>query len=193
MAKMGKGKKRLIIVGVIFVLFILGTLFGEDTDTSKEASTKPKVTEEKIDLSKVDPGSEDFKKGVQKITNIESTKFEDGTITMSYKKDSVLTEKSAVSSFAIDSSKVMTEISKNPNIKKMKFELPVTFMDDNANENVKNALEAEITKETYDQLNYEKWKDLVLLDYTKFYNKADSYWIHPSFLNKLNEEDRVNL
>jgi len=186
------------VVGIFIFLIILGLLIGPGENNKavdKPVSIEGKantsvtvptvaadtVTEDTVnDVLRSHNGGHDYKASVNYIGP------EDGynvVITLLPKDEwsSEWVVKNSANTFV----EILKELYKNPNVGRVYIAQQGKFTDQYGNEDIEKAVVVDMRRDTASKINWDKFGDLVLVDYNKLFNVADSYSIHPAIKKDL--------
>lgn len=151
-----------------------------------------KKEEPVFDFSKAELTKENIQKALESIINEDALKDitisnEKGRniIDVTYKVETSFSETTLVKGFANTSVKAMEVLFKNPKIDNIWIWCKTNMMDEKGNDSLESVVNVCLTKENAKDINWSKFKDMVLVDYNKLFNVADKYFIYPGIANKL--------
>lgn len=158
----------------------------------KEAETpkEKEVEAQKVTISNVDLASGDFKKLVKKkFKDVKEVVQTDGSVVVTFKDDiTYWDENDFVKRSANTGVALMEYIFKNPDVKSVNIVTPTTMTDSKGNESLDNVIKVTWDRELSDSVNYKNFKDMVLVEYPRYYNEAVTYYIHPGIYKNIKSD-----
>lgn len=168
----------------------IGLLVGCSSEAETQPKEEPKEEVKKVTLSDADLSSKDFGKLVKKVNkDIDTVAVEEGNVTITMSKDkSYWNENEMVEQTAKKGIELMEKVFKNPSVQSIKIDVPVPMVDSKGNEEVETVVTVTWDRATHEEINYENFKNMVILEYPKFYEQASTYNIHAGIYNYIDEE-----
>lgn len=173
-----------------------------EAKAKEEADAKAKAEEEKKKKEANKPeniivtssDADALSKAIPSVfSNISSSRVEGDVLVLSFKQETFWSENSLAESFARDSVKILETISENENFSTFAFERDAELVDGYGNERDETVLEISYNRSTIDKINFDNFKDIVLLDPYKAYALSDGYFIHVAIYKNLKEDFRNNI
>jgi NADPH-dependent 2,4-dienoyl-CoA reductase/sulfur reductase-like enzyme len=201
-------KKVLKIIGIIFgafivILIIAGISGSKDNNQGKEDAAKiikgefkdQEVTEESIKSVLANLKEASYSVMSEKeITQIEvsddlagiSEDISDGKIiTVHFKPEDVWDAKDSLKMTAGTAVAVMRRLFAHPKTVSVTVWVDGDFTDQYGKTETAKATLVQITRQTADKIEWDKFKDMVLVDYNKLFDIADTQYIHPAILKAI--------
>jgi len=195
----GAGCLGLIIIS--FVLFV-GLLFAIPTeDTEQAVEDEPKEEQEekeddKKESEKDDKQNDNPEKETKEATDdsiYEYTSFFEGEQTIEVNPGMVWSENSYFNTVYDSLDEVKKTFEENDEAESVMIMINAEMIDNKGNEELKPIITYRYTRETFDELNYDNFKDLALGEEWRILNEADAYFINPSLKDKVKDKYKDNL
>jgi hypothetical protein len=106
-------------------------------------------------------------------------------ITVYFKPETVWDEKDTLKMTAGTAVAVMRRLFAHPKIASVTVWVDGDFTDQYGKTETAKAALVQITKQTADKIEWDEFKNMVLVDYNKLFNIADAKYIHPAILKKI--------
>lgn len=199
--KTGWGKKLGIgCLGLIVLFVVLVALAGGGSQQSKEEvaappsttpfSEKEEITEDVVRAEVQElPGFTMEGGELVDVRVVEHMGTEDNPddriVYLHYRPESIWDDKSLVKETARTAVEVMEKLFKNPKVGLVSVWVETEFTDQYGKSSVENAVKVGLERATADKIEWENFKDLVLLDYNRLLDIADAKYIHPAVRKNL--------
>ncbi len=208
--KNGKAKRNIIITGICFLLFIVGVVNSSNSNDDDNAKDEDRVEEtsadQKDDSSKKDKPTEkdeskkEKKKDERNIAeklqedddNVDEASIEDGVLTLKTEGKTTFSENTLFHS-VYDLFEAMHEGFNDKDINKVEVALTTTMVDAKGNESDDDVITFEYSRESFEELNYDKFSEMAYGQQWRILNESDSYSIHPGIYKNLKDEYTNNL
>lgn len=205
--KNNKTKRNLILMATSFLLFMVGVVNLDTEGTTKdknsqEASTDVKDEKKEDEKKANDKPKKDTKKTDDNRTIAEKLQEDDKNVDKANLKDGVLTlEAVGKTTFSentlfhsvYDLFEAMHQGFQDNGVKSVEVILTTTMIDPKGNESDEPVINYEYSRESFKELNYDKFSDMAYGQQWRILNEADSYFIHPGIYKNLKDEYTNNL
>lgn len=192
--------KRWWFITIVAIL-VIGIFGSDNEDKPKDAEKDPmEQSENKEDRKKNEENKEETEKEEEKSTEdlleekglVDSIDFYEGELTITYEPDTMWSENSlmGVVNDMLDNLPIAF---KDDKVDSVVNGISVAMIDNKGNEEVKQVITYRYTREEYEELNYDKFKEMSMGEEWRILNEANSYFIHPSIRSKLKDKYTDNL
>lgn len=195
--KKGELKKWGIGLIICLVGFIIAISSPDNKETSTTNNTNTKINQNDVkkntfDFSKAELTKENIDKAL--VSVIDSNKYKGSDITVEknknivdiyYNPGDVWDETGLMKSTANNAVNVMEVLFKNPKVDTVWFWTETTMVDAKGNSSNEKVVNVCLTKANAKDINWTKFKEMVMIDYNKLFDIADFKYIHPGILKKL--------
>lgn len=201
--EMSKKEKVTGVVSLIIIIFFVFALFSgsgsKETNTqqtSQETVETSNFADSELTDSSVRKEVEKLK-GLRTMSGNEITEIkivenmgtenvtDDQIVILTYKPKSVWDEKDTVQMTANTAVEVSERLFKHPKVGMVRVTTLGNFTDQYGNSKSENAVRIGLQRATAEKLNYDTFKDMVLLDYNKLLDIADELWMHAALRKEL--------
>lgn len=153
------------------------------TDESKKKEEKPKVEKPKK--------KEDNRTIAEKLQedndNIDKASLKDGVLTLSGEGKTTFSENTLFMS-VYDFFEAMHDGFQDKDVKEVYVELTTTMVDQKGNESVEPVIKYNYSRESFEELNYEKFKEMAYSEEWRILTEANYYYIHPGIYKNLKDK-----
>lgn len=223
MAKKEKMKKPFYKKWWVWVIAIIiigaATTGGNDEEKVADKKSEPasgevsddKVAEEKPAEEKEKPKKEEAKKKeppkkekkenlsidkkIEKDNdNVDKATLKNGELTLVGEGKTTFSENTLFMS-VYDMFEAMHEGFKDKNVNEVFIEITTTMVDSKGNESVEPVIKYNYSRESFEELNYDKFSDMAYSEEWRILTEADYYYIHPGIYKNLKDKykDHVNV
>lgn len=132
----------------------------------------------------------EFKDAVKSVNiNIDNVEVNDNKVTITFKEDLLVwDDTSFVKDAATRGISIMEKVFANKQVNEVTIIVPTKMYDNKGNESIENVIEITWNRQLSDEINYANFNDLVWSDPIRFYNVANSYYIHPGVFQNIKDE-----
>lgn len=163
----------------------------ETKEESKEKDEEEKPKEDKEEKKETEDKEEE-KKEKEKSEKIKETDFYDGELTMVYEPGTLWDENSFFR-IVYDSFADVKDAFEDDEVDSVVVMINALMTDEKGNEDMKPVITYRYTREGFDELNYEKFYDMAMVEEWRILNESESYFINPGIRNKLKDKYTENL
>lgn len=216
-------KKWWFILIVLLVFAFIGNMTEEDTvdDSKKEVQSKEKKEKTDTNKKKEQKGSSDKKdkekkkepktkkenkqkkekknepidkKIVKNNSNVDKAKFtSDDVLQIEINPSSVWSENSFVTTYTYHALEAIDEAFKDKKVNKVEVQINTKFTDSKGNESTGQAVRINYDRDTFEELNYKKFKTMAGGQEWRILNESNSYFIHPGIFREIKDKYKENL
>lgn len=160
-----------------------------------ETKAEEKETKAESDKEKKEDTNKEMTFEEKLITNTKADKatLEDGILTLVFNGDASLSDNTIVTTHAHSTFEALGEAFKNDSVDEVIVKIEANFIDDKGNENRNEALEYIYARDTFEELNFDKFLELTAGEEWRILNESDVYFIHPGIYENIKPEYKRNL
>jgi hypothetical protein len=145
---------------------------------------KPKI------IAEVELTSENITPILKKFNeDIDKVEVNNGNVVVSFDPEKTYWDETDIArETALDGVVIFEELFKNPETQTVQIIAPNTLIDDKGNETIEPLVTVKWDRALNNEINYKNFKDLVLVEFPRFYNVSKSYNIHPAVFTRIKEK-----
>lgn len=192
-----------IVIVIMLVFGAIGNLLESDETKQKREDEKiaaEEQKEEKEQKKKEETEKEKERKANRSIdeaiqeddSNVEEASIEDGVLILKTEGKTTFSENTLFHS-VYDLFEAMHEGFKDKDINKVEVALTTTMVDPKGNESDDDVITFEYSRESFEELNYDKFSEMAYGQQWRILNESDSYSIHPGIYKNLKDDYTNNL
>jgi len=192
-----------ILIAAIFILGSIGNLFESDEAKQKREDEKIAAEEEakeKEQKKKEEEAKEKERKKNRTIdekiqednNNVDSASIKNGVLQLKSEGKTTFSENTLFHS-VYDLFEAMHDGFEDEGIDKVEVILTTTMVDSKGNESDDEVITYEYSRESFEELNYEKFANMAYGQQWRILNESDTYWIHPGIYKNLKDDYTENL
>lgn len=185
-----------VLIVVLFIFAGIGGILdsaGVQTDKEKEIETtkmeeekaKKEENERKKNRTTVEVIDEDYDK-------VDDVSLKDGLLTLETNPGTVWSENSLFHA-VYDLFEVMHEAFEDNSIDEIEAEIQIMMVDSKGNESDESVITYVYTRDSFKELNYDKFSEMAFGQQWRILNEADGYFIHPGIYKNLKDKYTDNL
>lgn len=172
----------------------------KENNDKNDNNTEEKENKEKDDKEKKEKKKTKDKKpkrttaeAIQEDSNnVDKATFEDGEMTLQFEPGTLWDENSFMG-VVHDMFKDVKVAFDDKEVKSVLVMIDTAMIDEKGNEEVKPVVTYRYTREGFEELNYDNFIDMALIEEWRILNEADSYFIHPGIRKNLKDKYIQNL
>lgn len=161
-----------------------------NTEENKEKDDKEKKEKKKTKDKK--PKRTTAEAIQEDSNNVDKATFEDGEMTLQFEPGTLWDENSFMG-VVHDMFKDVKVAFDDKEVKSVLVMIDTAMIDEKGNEEVKPVVTYRYTREGFEELNYDNFIDMALIEEWRILNEADSYFIHPGIRKNLKDKYIQNL
>lgn len=161
-----------------------------NTEENKEKDDKEKKEKKKTKDKK--PKRTTAEAIQEDSNNVDKATFEDGEMTLQFEPGTLWDENSFMG-VVHDMFKDVKVAFDDQEVKSVLVMIDTVMIDEKGNEEVKPVVTYRYTREGFEELNYDNFIDMALIEEWRILNEADSYFIHPGIRKNLKDKYIQNL
>lgn len=201
MLRMQRTTRRLMGIsgaGLLILFAIVSALPPREEESVATATEDIKKESEEVDYKEMARTAQDLhtlKKALKEIeTDVLDVRFKNDVVIIEYDPESnSWDESSLITSFANDSTKLLTALDGNNHYSSFAFERSGTLIDDKGNEEERGMIRVLYFKNAINSINFDNYADVIALHPYKFYENASGYGIYGSLYLNADDEIRYNM
>lgn len=201
MLRMQRTTRRLMGIsgaGLLILFAIVSALPPREEESVATATEDIKKESEEVDYKEMARTAQDLhtlKKALKEIeTDVLDVRFKNDVVIIEYDPESNFwDESSLITSFANDSTKLLTALDGNNHYSSFAFERSGTLIDDKGNEEERGMIRVLYFKNAINSINFDNYADVIALHPYKFYENASGYGIYGSLYLNADDEIRYNM
>lgn len=180
-----------IVIVIFFVLAGIGGLLEEEetTEQVEEVAVEQEEIEEQVD----EPQEDEEESEEDVISTFEHTDFYEGEQTIEVRPGMVWSENSYFNVVYDALDEIKQTFDENEEVESILVLIIADFMDNKGNEEEGFAITYRYSRETFNELNYDNFKQMSLGEEWRILNESDGYFIHPAIRSKLKSKYTDNL
>lgn len=172
-----------------------------DDKTAAEKPAEEKKKPKKEDTEKKEPAKKEKKENLtidKKIEknndNVDKATLEDGKLILVGEGKTTFSENTLFMS-VYDLFEAMHEGFQDKNVNEVFIEITTKMVDSKGNESVEPVIKYNYSRESFEELNYDKFSDMAYSEEWRILTEADYYYIHPGIYKNLKDKykDHVNV
>lgn len=198
--KNGKAMRNFIVAGVCFLLFIVGVVSSSESDKadSKADDDKVEVTAaDNKDEEKRDNKKDDNRNIAEKLEdddrNVDKATLDDDTLNIESEVTSMWDETSILKTNVYNMFESLDTGFKDKDVNKVEVTLTTEMIDEKGNGEVKPVVEYEYSRESFEELNYDKFLEMSVSQTWRILNESDAYLIHPGIYKNVKDDFKKEL
>lgn len=196
-----------ILIAVVFIMGAIGNIF--ESDEKKQEREQEKIAAEQENEKKEKEKEEKKKKEKEEKErkanrtideklqegnkDVDKASLEDGILVLEKEVTTFWDETSILKQDVLTMFELFPEAFEDESVNSVNVVLLTEMVDEKGNGEIETIIEFEYSKDTFDELNYEKFLYMATSETWRILNESDAYWIHPGIYKNVKDEYRNNL
>jgi len=193
----------IVIIALVVIGGIASALEDEEEPESTETSAPADLDKEPDEDKKKEQVKGDGEKKKNKSIDqnlkednddvIDADLYDEGMLIVKLDGDASFSENSLVTNRAYEILEIMKEAFADKEVQTVDAVVKVTLTDNKGNESKGDALNIVYSRESFEELNYDNFRELAKVEGWRVYNESDEYLIHPGIYNNLKDKIKENI
>lgn len=189
-----------ILIAVVFIIGAIGNIFESDEKKEEREAEQVAAEQEKEEKKKKEKEEKERKanrtideKLQEGNKDVDKASLEDGILVLEKEVTTFWDETSILKQDVLTMFELFPEAFEDESVNSVNVVLLTEMVDEKGNGEIETIIEFEYSKDTFDELNYEKFLYMATSETWRILNESDAYWIHPGIYKNVKDEYRNNL
>ncbi|NYV67086.1 hypothetical protein HYI36_17585 [Bacillus sp. Gen3] len=161
-----------------------------ETEKKEEPKKKPEVKKVTPTIDKVELSAENIMPLIKKKNkNVDKVEVTNGDVKIYFDPERTYWDETDIARLtAIEGLNLIEMVFKNNKTTSVQVIAPTKMVDSKGNETVQEVVKAKWNKQLNDEVNYKKFRDMVMAEFPRFYNESSTYYIHPGVFSNIKDK-----